>query len=89
VSERLYATVHPPTGAVATPVTSLQTLNEGIGKLESDAILKGVKPVWDTLEIETDEEVNEERTLVGASTIHRTRWFSLSVLTIDPKEVSE
>ena len=89
VSDRIYATVYPPTGAAATPVSSLQALNDGIGKLESDAIKQGVKPVWDTLEIESDEELEESLSLGAPSAPIRTRWFNLSVLTIDPKEVSE
>lgn len=89
MSERISTTAVLPRGQVATPVTLLTALRDSIGQLETDAIVAGVKPVWDTLEISTEEEIDHIRNFVLGPEEIRHTLVTLSVLAIDPKEITE
>jgi hypothetical protein len=71
-----------------TPHAIAAALTSSLLELEDRVTAQGRRPIWDTLLIETHEELVDERQLAEVRRVTAYRTIELSVFTIDPKEVS-
>lgn len=78
-----------PPDRAATPVSILQTISHAIGAIENEAKEQGRTPIWDRIEIETERDFDDERTLVGDHQRYEFHTLRVAVLATDPKETAE
>lgn len=77
-----------PEGTAATLETVAAAATDALAKLEKLVLARGQKPVWDTVEIAIETEFMDTQTLGGDTTRHRINSGAVSVLAIDPEEIS-
>lgn len=88
MSDRIYQSIDLPQDYHAQPATIAAAVAAALTNLEDKAKARGLRPIWDTVEISVDAHEIDESTFAERAT-YRISTGEVSVLAVDPKEVSE
>jgi hypothetical protein len=88
VSDRIYQSIDMPQDYHAQPATIAAAVAAALTNLEDKVKARGLRPIWDTVEIATEANEIDESTFAESDT-YRITTGEVSVLAVDPKEVSE
>ncbi len=89
MSDRRYHSIALPQGHKANPLTITSAVGDALAALEKDRVDRGLRAVWDTVEINTETDIIEDRTFAGAMEHVAIATGILSVLALDPKEAAK
>jgi hypothetical protein len=88
VSDRICQSISLPQDYHAQPATIAAAVAAALTDLEDKAKTRGLRPIWDTVEIATESDEIDSSTFAAPNTVRITTG-EVSVLAVDPKEVSE
>ncbi|MDF2506338.1 MAG: hypothetical protein K0Q52_197 [Microbacterium sp.] len=87
MSDRIHKSIALPQGYKAHPATIAAAVAAALTELEDKVKARGLRPVWDTVEISTETDIIENRTLGGETDATHVTTGEVSVLAVDPQEV--